>query len=104
MWWFRLASHLGIPVGELQERMGADEFMEWIAYNRIEPWTSQREFLGHAIVASTIANVHRGKGKRPYQASDFMPRFEKKKSRSISDQRRLVMAFCLASGGKVTSG
>jgi hypothetical protein len=31
--------------------------------------------LGPGIVASTVANCHRGKTQRPFKAEDFMPKY-----------------------------
>jgi hypothetical protein len=72
--WFRLASHLGCTVRELQERMDSREFSEWCAFNRIDPWTRNRMDLGFANVCSIIANANSAKGRR-FKAEDFMPRF-----------------------------
>lgn len=34
---------------------------------------ANRYFLGHGIVASVLANVHRGKGSRMFTPKDFLP-------------------------------
>lgn len=58
--------------------MSSHEFAEWIAYNRLEPFGHERHDLGHAIVASTIANVNRDSKQKadPFEPSDFLPVFE----------------------------
>ena len=52
------------------------QFAEWMAYSRVEPWGEERADLRAGIVASTIANVNRGKDKKPYKPQQFMPDFE----------------------------
>ena len=52
------------------------QFAEWMAYAQLEPFGEERDDLRMGIVASTIANVNRGKDKKPYKPSDFMPSFE----------------------------
>jgi hypothetical protein len=59
--------------GELLHRMSASELAYWAAYFDQEPWGEERADLRSAIVASTIANVNRGKGRKPFRPRDFMP-------------------------------
>ena len=57
-------------------RCDSREFAEWQAYYELEPWGEERADLRAGIVASTIANVNRGKGKS-FKPGDFMPEFDK---------------------------
>ena len=41
------------------QEMGDPELVEWLAFYRIDPWGGYRADLGAAMVASTVANVHR---------------------------------------------
>jgi len=66
-----------MPVGAMLSSMSSSEFAEWVAYYQIEPWGETRADLRSGIVASTIANVWRGKGKKAYSADEFIPDFEK---------------------------
>ncbi len=52
------------------------QFAEWMAYSRLEPWGEDRDDLRMGIMASTMANVNRGKNQKPYKPQDFMPSFE----------------------------
>ncbi len=52
------------------------QFAEWMAYSRLEPWGEKRDDLRMGIVASTVANVNRGRNQKPYRPQDFMPSFE----------------------------
>ncbi len=55
-----------------------------VFYN-VEPFGGDTQYLGHAITASTIANVYRKKGAKEYNPGDFMPDF-KKKERQTTEQ------------------
>lgn len=54
--------------------------------------------LGHAITASTIANVNRGKGRKPYDVEDFMPKFEKQ-NQTQEEMIQLAAMFTGSMGG-----
>ena len=56
--------------------ISSTQFAEWIAYARIEPWGEERDDLRMGIIASTLANIHKPKGRKPYKPQDFMPDFE----------------------------
>lgn len=63
-----------MTVQELLMRISSLELAEWAAYYEIEPFGQERDNLHAGIVAATVANVNRGKGKKPVQAGDFMLR------------------------------
>lgn len=50
-----------------------------MAYYTVEPFGEYRADLRSAITSCVIANGNRGKNKKPFKVSDFMPSFEKKK-------------------------
>ncbi len=63
-----------MPVGELQQRIDAREFTEWIAYWNVEPWGEERADLRAGIIAATVANCAPfRKSQRPFAPSEFMP-------------------------------
>jgi hypothetical protein len=62
----------GVTVDELMDRLSFREFTDWQAFASSEPFLPQRVDLMGALVASTIANVNRGKGRRAYSITDFM--------------------------------
>ena len=66
-----LALELGMPVGELSERMSAAEEVAWIAYYRESPFGDLRADMRNALVAQLIHNVNAGKGKSR-KLQDFM--------------------------------
>lgn len=60
-----------MTVEELDRRMSIQEFMEWVALQRVDPMPDS--WMQAGIVASTIANVNRVKGP-PRKPQDFMPK------------------------------
>ena len=74
------------------------QFAEWMAYSRLEPWGEERDDLRMGIVASTIANVYRKEGKKPFKPADFMPQFEPETEEDA--QARLMAKAMQALGGK----
>lgn len=74
------------------------QFSEWLAYSRLEPWGEERDDLRTGIVASTIANVNRGKGQKARNPQDFMPDFEPETEEAA--QARLMAKAMAALGGK----
>lgn len=68
-----------MTVAEAQQRVDSREFASWMAYDRVDPFGEERADLRSAIVAATLANIHRGKNAKPFEAADFMPRFDRAK-------------------------
>jgi hypothetical protein len=58
------------------QRIDSKEIGEWIAFNSLEP-IAYRGDLQAGIIASTIANAHRGRDGQPFQPIDFMPLLDK---------------------------
>jgi hypothetical protein len=72
---------------------------EWRAFEQLEPFGDRRRDLQAAIIAQTLANVHRRQGTPPYKITDFMPDFDRQpaEAQPVSDQmevlRRLTRAM-----------
>jgi len=69
--WFQVASHLGVPVNELQDRITYSEFMDWITFlNREEGQVKKQDFY----LAQIAAEVRRGNVKNPrsVKTKDFI--------------------------------
>lgn len=81
--------------------MPYSEFVEWLAFSRIEPFGEERADWRAALVASVIAEVHRGRTKRrkPFQPKDFLLKFEAKKAQSWQNQLQFVEMLNAAFGG-----
>jgi hypothetical protein len=68
---FRLAGHLKMTVGELQRRMSAVEFAEWLAYTRyFEALPDSWRETG--LLASAVLAPYSARGRTP-KADDFVP-------------------------------
>lgn len=77
--YFRLAGHLNSPsVRHLLAHMGSRELTEWMAYERVAgPLGPGRGDYLAALVATTVANANRPKGKRAARLKDFLIRWDK---------------------------
>lgn len=75
-------------------RMSARELNEWMIYARLEPFGELRADLRSGIVASTIANVNRGRNTKAAKISEFMPDFRtaSEKQADVASQIRDVFA------------
>jgi hypothetical protein len=62
-----------MTVAELEDRMGVGELERWKAFERVEPFLPFRTDLAAGIVASTVANVNRGRNSAAFEPLDFMP-------------------------------
>jgi len=86
---------------ELLEHTSSRELTEWMLFYELEPFGTDINFMGHAITASTIANVNRKKHGKAYEPKDFMPKFERKKQEeSVSQAIAFAEIFTMTHGGK----
>ncbi len=74
---------MGRTVRELLGAMDSRELSEWMAFDLVEPIGGRRGDIQAAIVASTIANVNRGKGKKALQPADFIPEYGRTAAASL---------------------
>ena len=61
---------------DLMTRMSFNEFMEWMALERVEPFGERAAYLRTGLIVSTMANIHRDDKTPAYRPSDFMPDFD----------------------------
>lgn len=80
-------------------KMSSSELTEWMAFSKLEPFGSEVGFVGHAIVASTVANSRRQKGQKAYTIADFMPSF-KKKEQTVDQMIQIAEMMTVGLGGK----
>ena len=85
---------------ELLERISSREITEWMAFSQLEPFGAEAGYVGHAITASTVANVNREKSKKAYEVSDFMPTMGKKEPQTPAEMIQFAEMFTIALGGK----
>lgn len=88
-----------MTVAEMLERISSRELTGWIAFSQLEPFGSEAGNFGHAITASTVANVNRGKGQKPYKVEDFMPIFEKE-PQSVDQMVQIAAIMTAGLGGQ----
>lgn len=74
--WFKLASHLGIPLQELQAKTTSTEFLEWMEYlewEEVHGFHAERWYM-----ASIAAEVRKGHVKNPkhVRIEDFLLKFK----------------------------
>lgn len=75
--------------------MPAADFYECMIYERLEPFGDLRSDIQAGIIASTFANIHRGKDDPPYSAVDFMPRFMKPEPEPQTPEQQLKIMLAL---------
>lgn len=71
------------------------QLREWMAFYQMDPWGGERADLQAAIIASTMANLWRQKGK-PFQVGDFMPTFGEKRRQTQEEMSIILMAAAKA--------
>ena len=82
-------------------RISSKELTEWLAFYELEPFGSEADYLGHAVVASVIANVNKAKGQKPFSVEDFMPkRSEGSGVQTEAEMIQIASMFTLGLGGQ----
>ena len=76
-----------------------------MAYDSLEPFGEERADLRMGVIASTIANVNRGKNTKAFSAQDFMPKFgqqeeEEPYKQSTEEIKKVMMGIVEASKPK----
>jgi hypothetical protein len=77
-----------MTVAELEDRMGAGELARWALYAADEPFIGTRIEFAAGIIASTIANVNRGKTTPAFEPLDFMPLTTRERDQALIEARR----------------
>ncbi len=76
----RLALKLGQPsVSRMMAAMSNAEFVEWMAYERIEPWGQMVIWRYLSEVIATVINMAGKVSKKTVRPDELMPRWETKK-------------------------
>ena len=82
---------------ELLNRISSQELTEWQAFYQMEPFGEVRDDYRMAILASVVANCHRGKKGRKAKPMDFMPKFGEDKEQTPEEmQAKLKRALMQA--------
>ncbi len=81
----RLALAMGRTLAELAESMSADEFVEWLAFNRVFGLPDSWGEAG--TIAAACERPWTKKGVRPREALDFIPAERRPKRQSVREMR-----------------
>lgn len=65
-----------MTVDQLLANITSDELVEWMAFQRIEPFGPCRADLHSGMIAATVANVNLKEGAKPLGPQDFFPELE----------------------------
>lgn len=84
-----------MTVAEAQQKIDSREFTGWLAYDRLDPIGDERGDLHAALVCATLANIHRGRGVKAFEVTDFMPEFDAtpKKAMDAEEMRERMFQF-----------
>lgn len=83
--WFRLASHLKIPVSTLQKSTSSSEFIEWMVYLEEEVNDFHRDSFYWAQIAAEIRRAN-SRNPKSVKTEDFLLKFTKKKEKSSEER------------------
>lgn len=99
-----------MSVKRCQQEIDAREFEGWLAYHALEPWDETRADLRAGIIASVIANVHRGKDAEPFSPRDFLPQYGLEQDAAVDEDAGILATQQLfawiteSAGGTVIEG
>jgi len=81
-----------MSVAEAQQKVSSKEFVDWMAYELIEPSEPKRSDIQAALICTIIANAHRAKGKA-FTIEDFLLEFgkEEKETRRFPTAKELKL-------------
>jgi hypothetical protein len=85
-----------MTVRQLLDNLSGRELTEWMAYEVVEPFEPTRGDLRAGVVASTIANVFRGKGQRPYSPQQFVLEFRAPAPDLSADETATMFGMLMA--------
>ena len=92
-----------MTVADAQERISAHEFMEWLAFYRIEPWGEFRADLRSGIAACGVASMWASSSGPRLRPKDFMPMFQEE-PRTYLDEATLEASLRSVGFKEVTNG
>jgi len=90
--WYRVASHLHLPVDELKERITYTEFLEWIEYLG---WDERRQTKLDFYLAQIATEVRRSLVKHPnsVKVKDFLLGQKESQDRTEKSKRAWTKAL-----------
>lgn len=63
---------MGKSVREIENEFTHTELIEWMIYYKIEPFGEIRADMRTASICQMLANINRGKNRKPYPLKNFM--------------------------------
>jgi hypothetical protein len=73
---YRLALQLGwVNVDHMLRTITAEQFQEWMVFEALEPFETERGDVRNAAVVSTLINLKRKRGKKPISLDACKLRF-----------------------------
>lgn len=88
--------------GEVLDKHTSRELTEWQVYLQMYPQGAVRGDLQAGIIASTVANAHRGKDGRRFKPDDFMPKFGSQQKEQTEEEIQMnAQLLGQAFGGKM---
>ena len=100
---YKLALRLGyVNVEAMLRSITSEQFVEWIEYDKLDPFGQWREDYRSAEIVTMLANVNRdAKRKRePFKTTDFLVKFGEqindKPKQSWQDQLNIAKLFASA--------
>jgi len=90
--WFRVASHLGIPVEELAERITHREFLNWLEFL---DWDEKHHSKSDYYLAQIAAEVRRSfvKNAKKVKTNDFLLQYKDANAPSGKDSKSAWLGF-----------
>lgn len=85
---YRLAESKNCTAEELEDRMSAEEFVNWAAYDRLSPIGPVRFDHLAAMIATTMANLW---SKKKFKTKDFLPEWGATPKRGFNKNK--IMAY-----------
>jgi hypothetical protein len=89
-----------MTVAELNSRMSAREFSEWMEYYQSEPFGPVRDNIHSGQITAMLFNANRRKGQRPMTAADFLLMSEKDRMKQRTEKTMQAMREIAKSGKK----
>lgn len=92
-----------MTVGEMLARISSRELSEWAAYEQLTgPLGGRRGDVQAAIIAATVANAQRSKG-RALLPKDFIPKWDKPKAMTPEEMWAAAMQANASLGGTIAT-
>jgi len=86
---------------EMLSRVSSTELTKWIAFETVfGPIGPGRNDIQASIIAATVANANRAKGK-PATPADFIPKWDRKATQTVEEMVEIAKALNAAFGGTV---